>query len=493
MPEIKREYVKGGNFQGDKGMTIEYNDRIWTRKFTRNPALEVFDEKTRSDTIFCSKLQFAIEVVTSPSLRIRDVAARLRKLRSSAITYNQYELRLSDDRGKLDVVRENLHNPFLDHYMLKPPTKLDNTGRKLVKQALRDIAYTLFCKMHEGFCDKKLYDLTAAINSVSSTFRKYRFMRLMMRRVTKETVGSPMLYTLDGISIPCDIIGIEDGMLLLSPREASVRRRIALTDKKEIDLYYTCLINFTERINTFDFDPTEIEPEKFAKCKAIIERMSFDDNLKAQVIEYALKKTSTKLDSDQVSLFVRSFRDEEAKFKPGSNISSQNLTTLSVTTNYGLVPKIVEGTLKIIDTVFGTRSSCTLPITVRGTIEERPDCIEEKVIDEPFVGNMDMTFLTLLDHEMYQGTNKLMIGLFNFYHGYDSPGFTPSKLGAFLWEELIDKDWDDATLNRVLFLISRQEKNLILRSAQRITTKDERHNEKPVMIVRRKIDFVGDE
>jgi hypothetical protein len=505
-PETKRENPKGGGFQGERGITVEFNDRVWMRKFHRCHTLEVFDKKTMSDVIYCSKMNYDIEIITRPSLRIHDVRTRLRLLAEGDIMFNQYTLPRETNHPSLDRLREQMANPFLNHYMRGPVSKFGDQGPEIVKQALKGIAYTLFCKLVNGFCDKELYDLTKVINDYKSTLHKRRFTRMVTKRISEEKPGETKVIaqkdivqtdtksgknTLYGLTIPCTVSRVEDGMLHLWPVREGIRRTISTRDPKETKEYYTLLINLTGGIINFQFSSAVLSDEDYEKGKAIIDKLSSDntilsEKLKAQVLKRVITGAGAPPDQEQARIFADKFKDEEKKYKRTATVPTPNIKT-----SYGLTSEIISNTLKVTDTIHRKHeetpeATFELPIKIKATMIDFRASVEEKMIDEPFVGSMDMTFLTLLDYELYQGTNKLLNGLFSIYHCYNSspPKFSPDELGSFLWSELIEKNWDIPTLRRVYSLISYQPKNLVLRTTERVITKDDNYGGKPVMIYR---------
>ena len=109
------------------------------------------------------------------------VIERLEKLNLPNFEYNDYTIpnKLSPT-NILTYMKNKVANPLIIHYLSQSNTAqpFGPLERRLVKQALEGIAYTLYCKLKAGFCNLHLQDLTAVINMSSPVFRRCPFTRL---------------------------------------------------------------------------------------------------------------------------------------------------------------------------------------------------------------------------------------------------------------------------------------------------------------------------
>lgn len=526
LPETKKDKDYSGNFV-DGGLTVVYNDLLWMQRFQprwkRNyvmgeKAVEVFGETKRCDIVYCSPDIFDIEVLVGPSLCVHEVAARLQSLSRSPVAHRQYTLQPRHNLTTIgNTLRESIANPLFAHYLWgQPSSKFGELEGNLVRQALHGIAYTLYCKLRGGFCEpgNQLQDLTAVINAPTKTFRRYQFTRSVLKMVASETKGSLKTVRRGDISIVCDIIDIKGKIIELHPRVREIRRMLSTTNNPEnIKSYYTYLANFTKQLLTFEFSDVALSDEEFATRKAVIDRIVVPETLRAQVIGRVLKRNvSTDLNPEEVISFKRLYEAERSQ--PNRQPS---VTTPNVLTSYGLEAKIVskeesEGKTVselVVNDLFAQEGKNSvrhyqLPLTEEAEMLEQSEQIVEKAIDEPFMGDLNMTFLTLLDFALYQGKSTLLKGLYVLYHEYtDDPdttdsnslfaryrrgrgmGFYHDRLGAFLWDELVNVKLDDATKRRVYFLISWQAKNLVLQSTERVVFKEQHlRAQKPIIIYR---------
>ena len=511
----EKEYiVKAG-----RHVTARYVDRVWMRNFERSPCREVYDAATRSSVIYCSAEEFAINIISGESLNVMKVIERLEKLNLPNFEYNDYTIpnKLSPT-NILTYMKNKVANPLIIHYLSQSNTAqpFGPLERRLVKQALEGIAYTLYCKLKAGFCNLHLQDLTAVINMSSPVFRRCPFTRLGTEMIPVESIGNRVSvdkldknnhYTIDCIvtSVEVSQNQAEEGRVLMTPREndggLDVKRVLSLEGQS--DLLYTYLSNFfLQAGKTKGFDKIEITNQETAKhIRRLIDNTHIPDIVMAQVIEhikYPNIKAVAPLSTRDLEIFINAMKKKEEDLKKIEEKNtfvrdSQPIKT-SVKTSYGLSTRVEDGKLYIEDDVGvgkGEKSQVImfdLPFKKPVTMKEQRTGIVEKKLDEPFVGSMDMTFLTLLDHAMYQGEETFLNGLYTIYHDYADKGFNHQELGRFLWSELIVKEWPENVQKRIYFLISYQARNRVLQSIERVKLGEgELQNSKPIIIRRQGI------
>lgn len=508
----EKEYiVKAG-----RHVTARYVDRVWMRNFERSPSREVYDAATRSSVVYCSAEEFAVDVITGESLNVMKVIDQLEKISLPDFEYNDYMIPNGlSSANILAYMKDKVANPLIIHYLTQSNTvqPFGPLERRLVKQALEGIAYTLYCKLKAGFCNLHLQDLTAVINMSSPVFRRCPFTRLGTEMVPIESSGNRVSvdksdknnrYTIECMvtSVELSQNQAEEGRVLMMPREnddgvLDVKR--VLSAEGQSDLLYRYLSNFFRQAGrTKGFDNGEITDQDTAKhIRKLIDNTPIPDIVMAQVIEH-IKYPNTQavrpLSTRDLEIFINAMKKTEEDFKKNTFVRDSQPIKTFVKTSYGLSARVEDEKLYIEDEVGVGRneepqvSIFELPFKKPVTMKEQRTGIVEKRLDEPFVGSMDMTFLTLLDHAMYQGEETFLNGLYTIYHDYPDRGFNHQELGRFLWSELIVKEWPENVQRRIYFLISYQARNRVLQSSERVKLGEgELQNSKPVIIRRQGI------
>jgi hypothetical protein len=242
---------------------------------------------------------------------------------------------------------------------------------------------------------------------------------------------------------------------------------------------------------SFTFTTAGIRSNDLDKHKGIINSIGdhVPGSLKAQIIGYINGNKSLRPDAKDVETFKNLYVTEQSKkdVKRSSKSVRPNIIT-----SHGITYSTEgETELKIKDSIMGTEKVIKLPLTANTVVETRTKQFVDDALNEPFVGTIDMVFLTLLDYAMNQGSNELVNGLIKIYHYYGLTNFSLDELGTFLWNNLIKKELPDSTVQRIYFLISYQERNLILQSGKHIPIRDQYlQDNKPLVIIRHDLSFM---
>jgi len=469
---------------------VEFNDLCWMRKFKAAPCLEVFDEKTMSDTIYCSRDEFMLECLTGPSLQVEKVANRIRILRDEKITHKQYTLAQDLSIGELlKYLSQQVANPLLLHYLTPKTLGSPQDMMALVKQALNGIAYTLYCKLRYGNTELKLQDMTAAINS--TVFHKYPFTHTVTKNEPVERPNFLRKHKKSIYNIDCQIATIDEksNKYFLVPRHKldatttsdqaqrglcdSVMRIIPVGNEEDKKTYYTYLMNLYRDRGSGDkrFSTAEVPAEEYKRLKNVIDRINTPEILKAQVLGCVCRSRVAAPNSSALATFIANMKAAD-NAAPTKQASGESATPWLFETTYGVQGFVNGNKLLIKDQILGEEKEFQIPFEMPLTFRTIVQNVENGP-NEPFVGSMDMTFLTLLDNAMYNGEQLFLNELFSIYHGYNDE-FSHERLGTFLWDELIMKQWGETVTKRIYYLISYQSRNLIIQSSNRVSVKEGR-------------------
>lgn len=478
----------------EKTVNADYPDRAWSRKikgFNTNRGdmapIEVFDTSTMSKVTYCNPNDYAVEVLTGPSLQLDNVIARLELLSRGKINYRQYSLPADINSRLATHLRETVANPLFAHYLASQHTEITigEKEKKIVQQALRGIAYSLYCKLSASI--GRVQDLTAVINSASPVFSKCVFTHNVLQRKNAQTPGMQVPHREGLYVFKCIVESVSGEEARLMPiREDPVRRLLTLVQEEDRELYFDYLESFLEQetnlVKTFSAPKTS-DPKR----RKSIENLGVPDLLKAQTIARVLDRTMSDISEEKVDEFINIIKN-------GMQLPRAQSAT-SILTSYGLIALMnsAGNVLSVEDIVLDDKNKekkkdFRVPFTMKTTITIEKREKQETSFDEPFIGSMDMTFLTLLDQAMYPGEHTLINRLHGMYHTYDSGHFASEVLGTFLWSEFVEKVWSLDAIKRIYHLISYQPRNLILRTTERVTLREgTTFNMKPLILARRNL------
>jgi hypothetical protein len=316
------------------------------------------------------------------------------------------------------------------------------------------------------------------INSVSPVFSHCVFTHKVLERVIAQAPNGQATYKEGGYTFKCLVESVRGEEVRLVPVRASsresgvvmlasdaVKRTLQLPADEDRDEYYAYLEGFMEQETNIQKAWRRV-PVLSDGFRRRVDDIGVPDLLKAQVIAHVIDESSRDLSASAVAAFTDAMgrKMRIAGAQPGT----------SIITAYGLEIVMEGSTLSVNDTISNERRNFRIPFIIAATVTPTLKEVKETGFDEPFVGSMDMTFLTLLDQAMYPGEHTLLKRLHGIYHTYETGHFAREELGTFLWSELVEKSWPIETIKRIYHLISYQPRNLVLRTTERVTLREER-------------------
>lgn len=472
-----KEYDKGKPTE----TRVEYNDRAWIRNFVCNQkfarkslqTVEVYDEKTRSKILYCTSMSYAYEVLTGRSLNMFHVKSKIEAYeRDGYASYNGYFVpKKLLPRNVINYIITK-SNSYFNYYLRHPISDITitNNATIIVKQRLREIAYTIFCRLRASF--GKYQDVTMAINN--ETNKRSPFVRSTIQTTHKENLGSRLTINEKGFYFGTIISAINEKTsenqivpcLVLSPPTQFIATRTLQLDKNKIAEYYGILEEaiYSEQSAQFIMKRVDRPSSEYVN---IWPKVYVPDGMKAAIITNILSGhyTNTVSPSD-LQLFRLRFKER--------NYNKQDEVAVSVKTYLGLTyERNEQDTIIINDSVTGEQTIINFPIRRDAEIVTTTDQYEDSSYDDFFTDHLDMTFICLLEHALYgEDKYKLTEKLFELYNTYGSQEFQERDLGTFLHSELSERRLTQDVIKRVYHLLAFNTKNLIVKTNSTVLIRD---------------------
>jgi hypothetical protein len=470
-PNIISSSVKSGKGQNTR---IEFNDRYWPDRFHIKPkesgsnpkvsTIEVYDQENRSRTLYCSPNDYIYEIITGFSSNIYDVINSVSIIRSGQkIEHNGYPLP-QVDISKIKSILISKGNKYFKHILEKPIEDIRSVPRmkEIVQQRLKEIAYTIFCRLKSSF--GRLQDLTLALEKENNY--RHTFMRDEVTFGIKESVETRIKRTQDEytfFTVIASVIQDARPKLELMPTTDFRPLRTIAISQDDINKYYNILEENYENNSgslTMSTKRTEEAPDYWNYVD-----VSF--KIKEAVIANFLAKSEAYGDvrPDDLKLF----RDAVNSVKAKKLQRQASVNNTSVHTGIGIIPTFHRDGSKTIVTIkdsindrFSVGTKITFPIYIDATTITTTKPKEDPSYDSFFTGNFDMTLLMILDSIMFK-TPQIVNKLFDIYNT-NVVEFREMELGSYLHSEFVERNLDDLTIKRLYHIFSIEERNKVLLS-----------------------------
>lgn len=467
-----------------------YESKTWFEKFSnvrvpgesKMQVVDVFDRSTMASAVYCSRQEHLIEVIIGDNPNVKSVFDRLvRLLNKQPIKYQDYEetelfyennneqlipITPSNKKSFFKFVKDNFRSFYLNglvKLMYPEPRAVPLTQAGLtaiVREKFEEIAYTIYCKVVANFGD--ICDMTQIINKGEPKLKTFeRSITIRRNKGVSNTHAfnpkppaypqrSPYTFNC-GVVIPGGTLGV---MELYPLEENCVTRSISARSGKVNWL----LAQLYRQGNQSEYSlKLPVEQEDDSKDPVIEDNGipgEIESILKAKVpfslIEAAIIFIATK---GIKSLPIT--RQDVQEFR--NNVKTRNFSTFersSTIQSKELLQVSIEGNvITVQDELYpdGRKREYTFPFTEEIEIINDIKNESEPKLKKFYDGKLDMETLSML-FDIISPT-LIMELLEKVGRDYNAGG-----LGAFLYENLISKQFSKEQVERLTILLETLEK-----------------------------------